>query len=166
MEKEKSNKGLIIILIVIIALLLCVIGYLLFGKGEDTKTNAPVTTPEVEDNTTTTTKTEEEEKQITVRTYRFFGFDEESGPDMYTTLKLFSNKKYEFYVNNCSEILKYSGDYTETTDFITLKGDVNYKFDKRDNGNTLDFKGANVEICQDSGGGFLLESYALGFIGE
>ena len=110
----------------------------------------------------------EEIKESPVRTYRFFGTVDGSSPDMYTTLKLYSNEKYDFYLNRCSEIVKYSGNYSETNENIILIANSEYDYDicliKKDNGNYLEF-GTDILVF-DSGGKFCLESFALEWDGN
>lgn len=166
MDQGKRIKSLIGILIVIIALLICIIVYLLVGREN-------ISNPIGDNSTTTITTTKEtatisskndldyNTNQIFVRTYRFFGYEANKGPDMYTTLKLYSNNKYEFFVNDCERVAKYSGNFIETDNLITLSGEANYTFNKKKDGNVLDFATANVDVCSESGGTFALESYYL-----
>lgn len=162
MEQEKRVKRLIGVLVVIIALLICIIVYLLLGKEKNINTtyNNSTTTKAM---ITTTTKNELDNNinQISIRTYKFFGYDVNKGPDMYTTLKLYSNNKYEFFINDCERVEKYSGNFIETDNLITLSGEANYTFNKKKDGNVLDFATANVDVCSESGGTFALESYYL-----
>ena len=81
--------------------------------------------------------------QINVRTYRYFGYTVDTEPDMYTTLKLYSNGEYEYYINDCSNLMKYNGTYTETDTKIFLYGKITetlseeVSFNKEENGNIL-----------------------------
>ena len=115
-------------------------------------------TSNVESNVTSNTAT----TQVTVRTYRFFGYTENSGgPDMYTTLKLYSNKKYELFVNKCSGVQKYTGTYTETDKSVVLAGEIQMTLAK-ENGDNLKFDYDKVLACGNSGGSFGLENTVLG----
>ena len=98
---------------------------------------------------------------VGTKTYRFFGYTDNNGPDMYTSLKLYPDKKYELFVNICSGVKKYSGTYIETSTGITLKGEMNITFAK-DKGNALKFDFNKIDTCGDSGGRFVLESEAIG----
>ena len=136
------------------------------GKEKNSNTtynNSTTTITTTKETATTSSKNELDynTNQIFVRTYRFFGYEANKGPDMYTTLKLFSNNKYEFFVNDCEKVEKYSGIYAETDNSITLCGEANYTFNKKKDGNVLDFATANVDVCSESGGTFALESYYL-----
>lgn len=166
MEREKRIKRLIGVLVAIIALLICIIVYLLLVKEKNSNTtynNSTTTITTTKATITTTTKNELDNNinQISIRTYRFFGYDVNKGPDMYTTLKLYSNNKYEFFINDCERVEKYSGNFIETDNLITLSGEANYTFNKKKDGNVLDFATANVDVCSESGGTFALESYYL-----
>ncbi len=99
---------------------------------------------------------------VSVRTYRFFGYTGDNGPDMYTTLKLYFDGKYDLYVNQCSAIGKYSGTYNETNSNISLTGSKNITFTKEDNGNSLKFNQSDLSSCSSNGGTFGLESHMLG----
>ena len=157
-EKKKNNTWLILLLVLII---LGLTGYVVYDKALSkekvpTKEINVEVTPK-EDNTTNTL--------TQVRTYRFFGNSEGKTPDMYTTLKLYSDGKYDFFVNNCEGVTKFSGDYIETNDSISLSGEITKltngdNFKKKDNGNSLDFDFSKI-ACSDSGGIFALESYML-----
>lgn len=103
--------------------------------------------------------------QSFVRTYRFFGYSMTDGPDMYTTLKLHSNGKYDLFLNMCSGVDKISGDYVENDVNITLNGEKNIVLSKIDNGNSLDLlnglKNVDMFVCNYSSGSFSLEDYML-----
>ena len=102
------------------------------------------------------------DEQVTTKTYRFFGYNTESTPDMYTTLKLYSDGNYAFYINNCEGVTKYSGTYTEDDKSITLTGEKNLKLDKKDAGSSLNIDYQTIGACHDSGGFFSLEEYIIG----
>ena len=99
--------------------------------------------------------------EVTVRTYRFFGYTEESDADQYTTLKLYSNNKYALFVNICSGVSKYTGTYTENNSSIVLTGSKNMTFTKKDKGTTLSFDANKLNACNVSGGHLSLESKIL-----
>ena len=45
---------------------------------------------------------------------------------MYITLKLYSNGNYDYYVNVCLGVTKYSGTYNAIPSFIFLYININY----------------------------------------
>ena len=161
MENKKNNSGVIALLIVIIVILLALC--VLFATGTISFNSNRVNNEDANQNVVDNNSAE----NITTRTYRFFGYNYNAGPDMYTTLKLYSNGKYDYYINECSAIGKFSGSYTETEDKISLfgkittifSGDISFK--KINNGNTLEFN-FNNPSCSETGGSFSLESYMLG----
>ena len=89
-------------------------------------------------------------QDTSVITYRFFGYLTNSSPDTYTTLKLYSNNKYDLFVNNCEGITKYSGNYTETNTNISLTGDKSLVFEKKyGEGRQLEFNFSELGACSD-----------------
>ena len=167
MEKEKNNSGLIALVIVLFLLVLGLGGYIVYDKvlsNKETPTNN--TDNEINENTNTSDTNIVENTDVSVRTYRFFGYTTNGSPDMYTTLKLYSDGTYTLYLNNCEGVTKYSGNFTETDTDISLLGEItklinNDTFKKKSNGNTLEFDFSKI-ACNDSGGSFSLESYMLG----
>ncbi len=109
----------------------------------------------------TTQSTNNNCNAVSVRTYRFFGYTVGNDPDMYTTLKLYSNGKYDLYVNACSHIEKTSGNYKETDASIALMGAKKITFTKKGQGTYLEFDFAKLDACNNSGGTFSLESSKL-----
>ena len=97
MEREKSNKGLIGVLVAIIILLLCVIIYLLFGKDMlNGKTNDNSTTT-----TTTTTTTSSVDNTICTKT---FSINNNQYSFVYKTVRpsvsSFDDIYYDIKINN------------------------------------------------------------------
>ena len=178
MNNSESYKGLVAFLVIIIVGLVGFIGYDKLIKKDkeegkkDSNTNVVEsnsnTTSNIESNSNTNTTSNVESnvtsnsnttEQLTVRSYRFFGNLEGKDADMYTTLKLYSNNKYVLYANVCSGVKKYSGTYTATKDKITFTGDLKTSFAK--DGDSLKFDYSKVNVCNNTGGNFSLESAAL-----
>lgn len=109
---------------------------------------------------TTQTSVDNKTTEVSVRTYRYFGHLEGKSEDSYTTLKLYSNGKYDLYVNVCSGVQKYSGNYKETDTSISITGGKNITFTKNDD--SLEFDFSKLAACNDPGVGLTLESAALG----
>ncbi len=105
-------------------------------------------------------KDNNEVQMVSVRTYRFFGYTEDFGPDMYTTLKFYSNSKYELFVNNCHGVTRFAGTYKETDKDFTLTGEKNINFIKANDG-SLKFDVTKLGTCNDPTGRFSLESKIL-----
>lgn len=156
MEKQTTNSNLYII-ITILCVAVSILGcYIFFNQSPNEN---EISTNNTTDNTTKTENTGNQDQSV--RTYRFFGYTTNNGPDMYTTLKLYSNGKYDFYVNNCEGVNKLSGTYTETETSLTLNGEKNIIFPKKSNGNELDYEASNAGSCGNISGSFMLESYML-----
>ena len=161
-QKKKSNTGLIVFLIILV---LGLAGYICYDKILN-KTSVEIKKDCNCDNKNERSECVCEECNETVktsetRTYRFFGYESDKDPDMYTTLKLYSNGNYDFYINKCSSIERKSGKYEETSNTISLTGDFEYTFKKIDNGNSLEYDFEQIISCVESGGNFSLESYML-----
>ena len=155
-EKKKSNAGLIIFLIIII---LGLAGYICYDKFFNKKEISKTEEKEVSKKCDCSSKSGGQK-----RTYRFFGYDDDKDPDMYTSLVLNSDGEYELYVNQCSFIEKTVGIYKETEDSIVLLGDKEITFPKLNNGNTLDFSKTGILKCNESSGTFSLDSYMLNYV--
>lgn len=145
---EKKNTGLIVLVVILFLLVLGFGGFIVYDK---LSSKCPIT------------EDKEKNNQISTRTYRFFGYTVDTSPDMYTTLKLFSNNKYEFYINECEYIQKYTGQYDETKNEIVLKGNIKgskeLKFQKNTNNSSLNFDTSIT--CGGTEGSFDLESSVL-----
>ncbi len=152
MEQGNNKNGLIIVLAAISVILLALVVLLATGvvSFNDNETAVDCI------------KEAKEVTPFSVRTYRFFGYTTDSSPDMYTMLKLYSNNKYDIYINNCEGVDKYSGTYTETDDNFTLTGEKSIVFTKKYDGNTLEFNFQELGACHNSGGTFSLESNVVG----
>lgn len=157
------KKGQFAILIAVIILGLGgIFGYVKYRLDNDKKPEENQQQNDTKQNDKTSEREEEknsnDKNELSVRTYRFFGY--ESSPDMYTTLKLYSNGKYDFYINECEGVGKYSGTYTESDTAITLTGSKNKVITKKYDGNVLEFDGF-ADSCGYSGESFALESCIL-----
>ena len=152
-ENKKSNVGLIVFLIILV---LGLVGYICYDKFIAVNNNLRC----AKETCNCSNKKSSSTESVSVRVYRFFGYEEGSSPDMYTTLKLYSDGNYEFYINQCEGAGKYTGKYTETDSKISLSGDYENDLKKIDNGNSLDYDGE--DSCNGpTGGSFSLESYML-----
>lgn len=183
---ENKNKSSIIVIVILGIVILGLIGYICYDKGLFGKNESANNTEEVEEKVTDKENNNDTEKEndlndkktdqnvidnniqeINIRTYRYFGYLEGHSPDMYTTLKLYSNGNYDYYVNVCSGVTKYSGTYNETNTKISLLGNIttvlsgDISFNKVDNGNSLELNFDNPS-CNETGGSFSLESHVLG----
>ena len=162
MEKKGIRCSYAVLVIILFAALAFVVDYAYIQnkmhKCDCTDCYTTINTNAGENNNSMT-------NQVSLRTYRFFGYSVSDGPDMYTTMKLYSNGEYELYINKCSFIDKLSGNYSETDDNITLIGDNDIVITKKDNGNSLDLvtglNNANLHICNVTSGNFMLEDYML-----
>ena len=178
MESSKNNSSLYVLVGILLVLVLILGGYIVYDKVLSSKkivTDNNVNNITERDNSSETQSNQTNEKgdsdkqldnnstaqELSVRTYRFFGYNADSSPDMYTTLKLYSNNKYDFYINNCEGLDKYSGNYTENDTDIILTGSKEITLNKKNDGNTLDFNYSEIGACHNSGGSFSLESSIL-----
>lgn len=168
MTKSKTNWIVTIIACIITGVVVFLVMYFVVGTGKTTEsktnsnsssaTNSASNSNSVSNESTNNNNVQE----LSVKTYRFFGYTGEDNADMYTTLKLYSDGTYEFYINNCHGVNKEIGKYTETNNKISLTGDKNMEFNKIENGNTLEFNFEELGACNNSGGRFSLESSVLG----
>lgn len=164
MESQNCKKSIIVLLVLFIISTLALGGFIIYDKVLKTESDNSVN--KTTDNEKKQEKDEkdekkDEEKNSEPRTYRFFGYTTESSPDMYTTLKLYSNGLYIFYTNECSSISKNIGNYSETNSSIQLSGDLDITLNKKDNGNYLEFDAEEIGACVGSNSSFTLESYIL-----
>lgn len=130
------------------------------NSNENSNVNSNVESNSNVTSNTTQTSVDNKTTEVSVRTYRYFGHLEGKSADSYTTLKLYSNGKYDLYVNVCSGVQKYSGNYKETDTSISITGGKNITFTKNDD--SLEFDFSKLDACNDPGVGLTLESAALG----
>ncbi len=158
-KNYKNNPLLVIVTIVLATTTIGLVINFFYGAFNEKRTSFSSYIESCE----TSTEADDAKKDVSVtentttRTYRFFGMNTESAPDMYTALKLNSDGKYIFYINNCEGVTKYIGEYTETNNVVRLTGEMTLDLEKTENGTILKFDLEKAGVCHDSGGSFSLE---------